>query len=457
MPWNGLNRGRPAARKPVRKHLTRLKRHGVKRFACERCTPGKATTLFVWALAFFLLVVVDLFGLEEETRKMSQDITTRVMAPFYPPEPSDVLVILFDNTYLQTGGTWPASFNDHTLLVNRLASLEPQSILYDIIFAKRNGNHDASALAATIERTQDRGIPFYYPKDVNEVALGEIGAVSRQVMTQWDNEGVFYPPAHAGMATPAFKIYTDSLRPNDAPESRERDLSQWSDMFVYWGAREAHEERSLTAKLWDALANLFPAFYTPQPRPYIRSVTYSEFFSTNDRDKLHELVSGKHVIVGTSIDGVEDYVVNAVDGQTPGVFLHATALDNLVKFGSEYFRDGDEIGWSFLPVPLFLEILAIISLIAMWQWVNCTTTKSSRYQRMTPAQQRRHRFNHLIVPSILSLVVLTFLFWVINGYLRSDPGNVIGLLSIDLPILALTGLAIERVIAKILPDETTVS
>lgn len=450
MPWNGLNRGRPAARKPARRRLTRFKRHGLKRFACERFTPRKATTLFIWGLAFFLLVVVDLFGIEEETRKISQDITARVMAPFYPTEPSDVLVILFDNSYLQSGGTWPASFNDHTLLVNRLASLEPQSILYDIIFAKRDGDHDASTLVETIERTEEKGIPFYYPKDVNGVAQEEIGAASRQVMTQWSNAGVFYPPTHGGMATPAFQIYADSLR--RASESREPDVSKWPDMFVYWGAREAHEERDFAEKLWDGLGNLFPALYTPQPRPYIRSVTYNEFFSTNDRDELHELVSGKHVIVGSSIDGVEDYVINAVDGQTPGVFLHAMALDNLIKLGNEYFRDGDKIGWSAFPLPLFLEVLAIIALIAMWQWVNCTT-KPARYKKLTPQQQRRHRLKHLIAPSLLSLFLLAFLFWFINGYLRSDPGNVIGLLSIDLPILAVIGVSIEMAIAKIWLDK----
>ena len=449
---NSVNRGRPAARKPGRWRLSKLKRYGTTRFACERWSPTKATNLFVWALAFFLLVVVDIFGLEADTRKMSQDITARVMAPFYPPESSDVLVILFDNSYLQAGGTWPASFTDHTLLVNRLASLAPKSILYDIIFAKRDGSHDASPLSETIQRLDGKGIPFYYPQDVNSVAHGEIGAVSRQVRTQWDNEGVFYPPTHENKPTPAFKIYTDSLR-QQASAPAIGDLSQWPDLFVYWGAREAHEDRTYWQKLGDAISNVLPAFYEPQSRPYIRSVTYDEFFSTNDRDKLHDLVAGKHVIVGASIDGVEDYVTNAVDGQTPGVFLHAMALDNLIKFGKEYFRDGDEMGWSFLPKPLLIEILAIVGLVFMWQWVNCRS-RPTRYGKLPLQQQRWQRLKHLAAPSILSFFMLAFLFWYINGYLRSDPGNVIGILSIDLPILAAIRISIEILVAKLFFDET---
>ncbi|WP_410474770.1 CHASE2 domain-containing protein [Guyparkeria sp. TX1] len=413
-------------------------REGVKaRVGCERLTPATAAKIIVAIGAFYFLVVVDVFNIEAETRKMSQSFTAQVMAPFYPSDQSDVLVILFDNSFLREGGTWPASFTSHAHLVNRLSSLNPESVFYDIIFGKRSGNHDVTPLVSAINRLEQKQIPFYYPKDVNDVAINEIGDVSRQVITQWDNHGVFYPPTHQGMSTPAFEIYRQNV-------DNQVDLSQWPNMFVYWGAREA---RNLSG-FWEKTSKSWDIFFSQetQPRPYIPSVTYQEFFSTNDREELRQLVSGKHVLVGTSIDGIEDYVTNAVDGQAPGVFLHAMALDNLLKFGTDYFRDGDKIGPSSISGPLLVELGAIVSLIVMWQWVNCSS-KTRRSTVTSLQKQRLLLFRDLGIATIASAVVLAIAFWVINGVMRSDPGNVMGILSMDLPAFALAGVFLEIIIA----------
>lgn len=427
---------------------------GRTRLASEKAKlgPAKIAGIIIAVTVFFFMVAKDVTGLEAKTRKISQDMTARVMAPFYPAEQrDDVLVILFDNRFLREGGTWPAAFSSHAFLINRLASFNPKSVFYDIIFGKRDGDYDTTGFVNAIKRLERKGIPFYYPQDVNDVALGDIGAVSNLVRTQWDNHGVFYPPTYKGMQTPAFRIYHDGLR-GQTDQSDDQALSQWPDMFVYWGSRKARELDGYWKKFRNGVGNIFER--DSQPRPYIRSVSYNEFFSTNDRDELRELVSGKHVIVGTSIDGIQDYVSNPVDGQAPGAFLHAMALDNLLTFGKDYFRDGDKMGLSILPTPLLVELVTILGVFVLWWWIN-GSIEATRDTSASAQHQRWHRLKYLGYASIVSIAGLCVAFWYINIHLRSDPGNVIGVLSLDLPILAFFRLALEMGVAVFIDESAS--
>ncbi|MCY1367639.1 CHASE2 domain protein [compost metagenome] len=93
----------------------------------------------------------------------------------------------------------------------------------------------------------------------------------------------------------------------------------------------------------------------PQPCPYTRTL-----YANQLRDpRVADVLRGKHVLLGVSIRGIPDLVASPVQGQLPGVYWHAMALDNLLTQEAGYWRDAPSVFGDFSWTDL-LELLLVL-------------------------------------------------------------------------------------------------
>ncbi len=94
--------------------------------------------------------------------------------------------------------------------------------------------------------------------------------------------------------------------------------------------------------------------------PYHPTLSYGTVsrMSTDASDRLRSLIEGRIIIYGANITAVNDVVVSPVLGLLPGAHWHAMALDNLLTFGSGYWRDPPE--WWSRTLEFMLSTVAIL-------------------------------------------------------------------------------------------------
>ncbi|GEQ98936.1 hypothetical protein JCM17844_25730 [Iodidimonas gelatinilytica] len=76
-------------------------------------------------------------------------------------------------------------------------------------------------------------------------------------------------------------------------------------------------------------------------------------------EQLSQRLKGRHVLIGANVSSYPDLIESPVSGLVPGVYLHATALDNLLLYGADYMRKAPEKMANFIEVILAV-ILAIL-------------------------------------------------------------------------------------------------
>lgn len=93
-------------------------------------------------------------------------------------------------------------------------------------------------------------------------------------------------------------------------------------------------------------------------------------------DALQALLKDRLVLVGVDLDGSPDLIFNPVNGQVPGVLLHAAALENLISDGAARSREapGSFAGLNpGLAVAILLAAVAAVPVSRMallWGWTH---------------------------------------------------------------------------------------
>ncbi|HWD28664.1 MAG TPA: CHASE2 domain-containing protein [Rhizomicrobium sp.] len=86
---------------------------------------------------------------------------------------------------------------------------------------------------------------------------------------------------------------------------------------------------------------------------------------------LSAALKGKVVMIGTELPGINDIVYSPVQGQVPGVFMHATALENLLHWGRDYFGDIEASRWDWWwlqAVSCLIVTVMIYSAVQAIEW-----------------------------------------------------------------------------------------
>jgi hypothetical protein len=247
-------------------------------------------------------------------------------------------------------------------------------------------------------------------------------ALEKQLaLVSWSGYGDYYPMrlGRAGaMRTPAYALYQDQCIARGLPcaqESRRYEVP----MRVRWGAfvprdvahhidadvcqyTDVRDEANypgrglrLRALAWQfvlALADRSNEATEVNSRLPCMSfaVLPASFLSdatgTRNEKLIREALHDNFVFVGADIPGIPDHTVSPVQGQVPGVMLHAMAMENLLSSDGSYLRATPE--WFLILLKLVILcgvaifaasrplkeggfVHAIFVVIGVCAWVGC--------------------------------------------------------------------------------------
>ena len=344
-------------------------------------------------LGLLLMLFVSFFnpfGLREVSEQSTEAWLLRMLAPVYPGQAQDdvVVVLIDDRALADMNASWPLRYSEQARLLRQLLSYQPKSVFVDVLFTqRRHAGGSTESLRRVLSSANEQGIPLiladYRDDQRRSQLLPELRAVARTAQVNWSGFGERYPlllvPTDRDSRTPALQMYQEGcLGEACALEPFVEPLlvrwGYWSDermnRFVDQSGcgvrgRRSNFEQQLSMFVTDSFRSQRIAhdIERPQPCPYTRTL-----YANQLRDpRVAEVVHGKHVLLGAHIRGIPDLVASPVQGQLPGVYWHAMALDNLLSQGREYWRGAPEImrGVSMTDA-LEMSLALVAGLVALW-------------------------------------------------------------------------------------------
>ena len=106
-------------------------------------------------------------------------------------------------------------------------------------------------------------------------------------------------------------------------------------------------------------------------------------FLADESTELAEFLEDRYVFYGGNFAMAEDMVTPPTHGPVPGVFLHAMALDNLLRSGGEYKRvEGGAWPrtWSFWLTVLAILLVGVFTVLA-WDGLAALTARPGKKGR----------------------------------------------------------------------------
>ncbi|MEF2145034.1 MAG: CHASE2 domain-containing protein [Desulfovibrionaceae bacterium] len=344
----------------------------------------------IWGVVGGLWSTLDPFGLGRASSAYSQQIVDRVTAPFYSSAGQDrIVVVLIDDATLESRGEgWPPPYDTYSTFIYRILRQHPKALFVDIMLERMRLRDKESfelahdTLAALVP---EYGIPLIFGQSSPGAPnlFKDIPGVETAAIT-WNGPG--YPLLLSGVGqtqlTPAASLYQhvcaeadigspgcpENIDPPHAPPlvpqwgiaisqtMRDRELLPDDDtLFVAptFADRLLRSGSLLCHSLFVGLdSNAADA--AREKWPYAVTVMAHDL----DKPQIRGLLRDKAVLLGVSIAGSTDMVVTPANGKLPGVYLHAMALDNLMRYGSRYYTDTGLSWIQSLTMPLCIAILA---------------------------------------------------------------------------------------------------
>ena len=187
-----------------------------------------------------------------------------------------------------------------------------------------------------------------------------------------------------------------------------------------------------------------------QSCPPHRSLSAHSFLA-DDSDTLAEFMEGRYVFYGGNFAMADDLITPPTHRPVPGVFLHAMALDNLLRFRGNYIRLEGDSGIFAVTTWLTLAVIAFVGLctVAAWNGYEALTKSpaypmghrsSSRPERhgsqaekiwdwLRPVGNQIIGFSWVFVCLVIAGLGVCAALWVGFSVLRFAPINYIGILA----------------------------
>lgn len=352
-------------------------------------------------LAFFLtLVLIDAFGVKKHVALGSATLFNRYFANAYPhcsrdpacllnwgdptlgdprPEGKDVSVVLWNDAMLDRSDlVWPLRMESHAHVLETILAYGPKAVLVDIFFVDdpaRRGDDSLDALVDIVGEYARSGVDLYF--------LEPSGARTVPALRDAAGDGNILPAAFS--SSPSSVYLGDGAASGAYRRAHGSDGSAIGDFHMFWGARSdpvtkkffwgcaaSHDpdtgadgfpQNVLDLGL-EVVADLAPSGSEDAWCPYLPTVPAdvlhclpptNEITSERalecmapvgaraDVEDVAYALAGNHVFYGAQFSGMGDVVRTPVSGDhvLPGVYAHATALDNLLSTGgSVHFTKG---------------------------------------------------------------------------------------------------------------------
>ena len=434
-------------------------------------------------IAALIVSLVDPFGFSSATDQRSHAVFNRIAAPFYTPDGYNrIAIVLIDDDYLaEVGDTYPMSRYNYLDIHASVMSGEPASVFYDLHMPANRAEEDATLLlggeiAATAgngrgERASgDPSRPSVWFSDFggtpDEIARYDLfGQVETlPVRTIGVPIGQYAPCMDADGR--AASCLTEGARPSPALEmyrifcarseiSGCDEIRTGSVMVLQW-SRKPEPGRSdcspdpdtllgdaaLAARItWNGLVqrvgqdpDLVQVCY---PFQTIRAVDLARMSET----ALKEAFKDQLVLVGALFSDAPDTTISPVHGQLPGVFVHATALENLLNFGNGYWRadrgiQGSRLGYKFIMEALTLLAATLVLFFAgRFQRRQMALAAELDPSDLTELVIARRRLRWSLIYLVLQVGVLVGLALAVPLILSMPPTNFYGLVVLTLPLM----------------------
>jgi len=413
-----------------------------------------------FGLAVAFITLCDPFGLVSSSNAASARWLNRLFAEQYPDAGQrQVVVVLIDDTYLlRHQAHWPLPYSEQSKLFKRLLAYQPSAVFVDLLYSHdhsrtvpgQNPLMESQLLANVFERYQRQGIPLLLANtglqrgvDGAVNILPRFAAISRPALVSWSGFGDQYPlavPTPLGpLESPALGLYREYCRSHACPAlpADAEAATQLPAMALQWGLKPSPLQERISAighcSAPGVFSQMLQAMFwklgnsAQATCPYSLTLTASDLEATADEDRklLHELLRGKLVLVGASIAGTGDVTLSPLHGKLPGVYLHAMALDNLIAWGTHYYRDPPALTELFGSMNLLdLTQLLLLGLIALLKFVQARPAGSWPHKSW-----QRSPMAGLALMTLL-LVTLSYALYRLN----MTPVNVLGILLLSLSL-----------------------
>lgn len=371
-----------------------------------------AIVMFVTGFLFtFLLEETNVFGLDKALSDYSESVIDRIAAPFYESDAQKeiVVVLINDDTLTKQGTAWPPHYDWYSQLANRILKTEPKAVFFDIQF--NNVRDDDKTLDKARAELQDDlakyKVPLIFAQGLDTSRVNVFKGVSgvEFATVEWSGLGRSYPlllsskkpeESHTeepcnpseGVASPALQLYRIACSDNavGCKESAKllADEALCKPIAPHWG--RAVSKLMVTSKLmnldecdlidpvekeryigvFSSLWNMMRSGISDNTRqrcPYTVSLYAHDLV---DFEKVHDLLRGKIVIVGSAMPALHDLVTTPVHGQIPGVYVHAMVLDNLMAYGRNYYSYASKntVDYILIALALLVSLITAASLRA---------------------------------------------------------------------------------------------
>ncbi len=419
---------------------------------------------FLWIAGYLVVEKVDPFGLAAAATQQSRAIADRVMASFYDSDAKNhtAVVLVDDVTLNKREQPWPPSYDYYSSVLLRVALQGPKAIFLDFMFTRVRDDQEGFRRlvdAGTLVQRELK-IPIFVAEVASEPCTRpEIAGFSTPAMAVWSGYGDAYPLTLRGEDTVcrqgtdpktpapsvAFLLYQTYCReaagrcrpdPNvDSAAFAEPLVPRWA----RWAPATAPPAPGFDcpplhgfswARAWDALTmfslGLVQGFgggdaaLTPCPT----TLTVAEHTLRNPQ--VGALLGGRIVLVGSNVEASGDLTLSNIHGLLPGVYMHATALENLMDYGDRYFRNAPVLFANFTisdaAVVLFGMVLIVVQTLYL---------EFRRLWGLSPP--------NLIYASIMSFVLLGALLSMAAAFaelVRWPPSNWLSILALEIAFSA---------------------
>ena len=468
--------------------------------------PGQSRLGWLGALLVLTLASFTMLWLGDKLNASGMALTrfmARAQAPLtaqfhYPALARDkITVALYDQEFLEASGSaWPISYQSHADGLLRLAadpSARPRAIMLDITFGQERDDPTVDSLRQALCRIQNE---FKVPVFLAALPSPETGRLAVRAGLGADSPGTAPPcftlvgvdylpdpldglawsypltrhladagwqpgPASEPLRQPAYRSAAMAM----AQDAAGLDLGlETVPMALVWGhnsAPQAHRPKRLancrpgTPELRQlvpgVLRQLWEDSNKPPLCPYHRTLSMAQL-EVLEEGELAPYLAGRYVLVGAHVPGFNDFADSPVHRITPGIYMHAMALDNLLTYGSRYKLSAE---WTLPPtlellVPGLLTIGVVFAVHLLWNALQSWLVRAVQARGWPPALAGL-RAGYLARPErtrrLLGLPVVA-LAWLARLSLQSIAAMVlIGLLQARfrigmLPVVELVGMTL---------------
>lgn len=406
--------------------------------------------------------IFDPFGFDASTDRQSYMVAERALSPFHDwfnPEIRDqITIVLLKEEDQEDGEPWPPKYSRHGNIIASIVEQKPRAFFGDITFqTNREDEESLNNMVNTINDAMENNpeVPVFIGSfHKNDKTPEVIRNLLRMAYVSWDGSTENYPligskdnvvndKIISDINYPAFSIFMELCKQDKNLSVCGDDIKLGNipkdafsrDMEIRWlsttppqladtvseseeaSNRECHNYEKkddasinrMLSRLYAASRNLLiPAKEVIDkviPQHYLENkttlscppfITLSTEQLTSDR--WRHFIEDKIVFFGHHLLASRDSHETPVHGYMPGVFIHAMALENLLRYGEDYSKTSKEY-LDIIKETDVIELLIVVILSLIFKYI------SDLKQNSTTSATTKDNNEAVIVLSMMAAIV----------------------------------------------------